>query len=76
MKQRHVKGAREHARATLDWCRIPVGTDFHTLSVAQKDRLEKSADQARYRKPASANGSRLRYFHDLLQRQASLKVQP
>lgn len=75
MKQRHVAGAKSAACATLEWCGINRGADFHTLSSDQVDMLIRAADQDRYRKPPRANGSRARYFHDLLQRRAR-RVEP
>jgi hypothetical protein len=70
MKQRHAESERLNARATLANLNIAVGQDFHTLSSSQVDALLCEADRARYRKPANANGSRARYFHDRLQRRA------
>ena len=64
---------RAEARATLARLGIPRGEDFHALCTAQKLRLEKEADRQRYRRPKNANGSRLRYFHDRLQRAARQK---
>ena len=70
MKERHAKSAGFHARETLRMCRVSVGADFHTLSTSQVESLIAAADQAKYRKPKNANGSRARYFHDLMQRRA------
>lgn len=70
MKPRHVSAYRMHACAELEWCGIPRGADFHTLSSQQVDKLLEAADQARYQRPPKANGSRARYYHDLLQRRA------
>ena len=70
MRERHVGAERNHARATLQYCRIPLGEDFFTLRRAQVDALIVCADQERYRVPKNANGSRARYFHDLMQRRA------
>jgi hypothetical protein len=55
---------------TLAMCGVPLGTDFCTLRSEQVFKLLEWADQGGYRKPANANGSRGRYFHDLLQRRA------
>jgi len=71
VKLRHREAEGLNARATLGACRIAVGQDFHTLSAAQVDLLLREADHQRYRKPTTANGSRARYFHDLLQRRAA-----
>jgi hypothetical protein len=70
MKPRHIAGERLNARAILASCNIAIGQDFHTLRSTQVDELLRQADLARYYKPANANGSRARYFHDLLQRRA------
>lgn len=70
MKPRHVKAYKTDAVATLHMCNIRVGADFHTLSTSQVDKLLAEADRVKYQKPANANGSRARYFHDLLQRRA------
>lgn len=60
----------EPARATLFDCAIPIGADFHTLGSDQVDRLLDHARMNGYRKPRAANGSRARYYHDMLQRRA------
>jgi hypothetical protein len=70
MKARHVDTERVHARATLAAAKIPLGADFHTLSSTQVAALLVEAGAQRYQKPKSANGSRARYFHDLMQRRA------
>jgi hypothetical protein len=70
MKQRHVEGARSNAREVLRGARIALGQDYHTLSSEQVDSILVEADRVKYRKPPNANGSRGRYFHDLLQRRA------
>lgn len=70
MRDSHKAAYRTAARATLEWCGIPVGADFHTLSSAQVDRLLACADREGYRKPRGANGSRARYYHDKMQRHA------
>lgn len=73
MKPHHVEAARTNARHTLQLCNIRVGQDFHTLSTRQVDLLLAEADRVKYRKPRNANGSRGRYFHDLMQRRAQAK---
>lgn len=73
MKERHVESERLNAIATLKACGVNVGADFHNLGMSQVDALLVEADRVKYRKPASANGSRGRYFHDLLQRRARMK---
>lgn len=70
MKQRHTEAYRTNSRAILASLRIAIGQDFHTLSSSQVDGLLAVADEHRYRKPHNANGSRARYFHELLQRRA------
>lgn len=73
MKARHADSAGFHARETLRMCRVDIGADFHTLSTSQVESLLAEADRVKYRKPSNANGSRGRYFHDLLQRRARRK---
>jgi hypothetical protein len=73
MKPRHRAAYGVAARATLDMLNIAIGQDFHTLRSEQVDRLLAEADRVRYQKPAGANGSRARYFHDRLQRQAAYR---
>jgi hypothetical protein len=58
------------ARAILANCAVPIGADFHTLPSHKVDSLLAWADKQRYRKSKAANGSRARYFHDMLQRRA------
>jgi hypothetical protein len=64
----------QEAHASLRRCGIPLGTDFHALDRDQTAALATAADAARYRQPRNANGSRLRYFHDRLQRLAALGI--
>ena len=61
---------REKAREVLERVGIAVGEDFHAVSLLKRDELEEWADWVRYRKSKNANGSRLRSFHDHLQRLA------
>jgi hypothetical protein len=72
MKQRHAEAERVNAQYVLKGCRIPLGADFHTLDREQVERLLEEADRTRYQRPRNANGSRARYFHDLMQRRAAL----
>jgi hypothetical protein len=58
------------ARGVLTACGIPRGADYHTLSNSTVESLLMWADHYGYRKPKNANGSRARYFHDLMQRRA------
>ena len=73
MKKRHIVHYRTAARATLENCGISIGADFHALRASQIDALLKAADHAKYKKPPNANGSRARYFHDLMQQRANMK---
>jgi len=59
------------ARGVLDACGISIPADFHALSSGKVESLLAWADHYRYRKPKNANGSRARYFHDLMQRRAA-----
>lgn len=70
MKPKHKPAVGSMARITLENMNIAVGQDFHTLRSEQVDALLAEADRVRYQKPAHANGSRARYFHDRLQREA------
>jgi hypothetical protein len=72
MKIRHIEAYRVNARAILTGLKIGIGQDFHTLSREQVDGLLTEANRVRYQQPKTANGSRARYFHDRLQRQAGL----
>jgi hypothetical protein len=53
---------------------IERGVDFHTLSSTQVESLGYFADLHKYRAPKVRNGSRLRYFHEMLQRKAARKA--
>ena len=57
-----------NSRAILKACGVPIGTNFYTLSASQVTALLEYARG--YRKPKNANGSRGRYWHDKLQREA------
>jgi hypothetical protein len=70
MKERHAAGYALNARETLKALNINVDQDFHQLSSSQVDALLAEADRVRYQKPKNANGSRARYFHARLLRQA------
>lgn len=70
MKPQHVDGARSNARAVLAGINARLGQDFHTLTSSQVTELLVEADRVRYQKPATANGSRGRYFYALIQRRA------
>ncbi len=74
MKPKHIAATALNAQETLKALKIAVGQDFHTLGSSQVDGLLAEADRTRYQKPAHANGSRARYFHDRLQRAARREV--
>lgn len=59
------------ALATLDRLGIPLGADFHALSMDTAEALADEARKARYRPRVDANGSTARCFHSLLQRRAA-----
>ncbi len=61
------------ARRQLSAAGIPIGSNFHALRTDQVSALLAEADLCRYRASKSANGSRGRYFHDMLQRRATRK---
>lgn len=61
------------AHNILHACHVPLGTNFHTLPSATVESLLACANEYDYRKPRNANGSRGRYFHDMLQRRAARK---
>lgn len=60
-----------NARKILADCGISLSSDFFTLAGSQVCRLLEWADTVRYRKPKNANGSRGRYYHAKLQREAN-----
>lgn len=70
MKARHVDAYRTDARAILANINAAIGQDFDTLQASQVDALLAEADIRRYQKPKNANGSRGRYFYQLIQRRA------
>ncbi len=70
MKERHKQSYQFHARETLKMLNIALGQDFHTLASSQVESLLDEAKRVRYQQPKNANGSRARYFHDKLQREA------
>ncbi len=61
---------RGDARDALSRAHVPLGTDFHALSVAQVDALGVEARVLGYRAPRVRNGSATRYFHAYLVRVA------
>jgi len=70
MKQKHAQAYRTDARAILASINAAIGQDFDTLTSGQVDALLAQADIRRYQKPKNANGSRGRYFFQLIQRRA------
>lgn len=58
------------ARAILTVAGCNLEDDFHALHSWKVEALEIQANAYGYRKPPSANGSRLRYWHAYLVRQA------
>ena len=62
---------RHEARTMLETCGVPIGAEYYALRSAQVDALIAMADKYRYCKPRNANGSRSRYFHEMLQRKAA-----
>lgn len=73
MKPDDKAAKRLAAQATLANLHIDVGQDFYTLRLSQQDALLAEADRVRYQRPRNANGSRGRYFHEYLQRLASMQ---
>lgn len=67
---RHAEAHRTDARAILASINASPGQDFHTLTPFQVSTLVELADVRRYQKPRNANGSRARYFYQLVQRRA------
>jgi hypothetical protein len=61
---------RAHALFILHSLNIALGQDFHTLNASNVIDILEFADKAKYRKPKNANGSRARYYFNLLQRRA------
>lgn len=73
-----MKSNKAISRANADLAakhQIPLDVDFHALSSATVERILAAADEARYRKPRDANGSRARHFHAKLQRD-KLRAEP
>lgn len=48
-----------------------IGGDYDTLRFDEKIKLLKASDRYTYRAPKHANGSKGRYWHDRLQREAA-----
>ena len=58
----------DDAANILQACKVPQGSDFHTLRTEQVESLRYYAMLRKYRQPKNANGSRARYFHAMLER--------
>jgi len=61
---------RDTARSIASANHIDLKADFHQLDSAAVERVLIAADEYRYRKPMNANGSRARYFFEMLSRTA------
>ena len=61
---------RRHARIVLHRCGIKIGADYDTLNSGTVSDLLEHARTDHYRVPSNANGSKGRYYHDMLQRRA------
>lgn len=70
MKHATAEDNAQDAREILSRIHAERGQDFHTLRSEQVESLLAFADQRKYRKPKNANGSRGRYFYQMLQRRA------
>jgi len=73
----------KRARDILKACGINVAADFETLDASQVDallahlsehRLNKYGPMSKYRQPRGGVSSRVKSFHDLLQRRATFRV--
>jgi hypothetical protein len=73
MKIKHIPSIRLNAIETLKALNLNVNQDFHALRSSQVDALLECAIAAKYQAPFNANGSRARYFHAKLIREAKLK---
>jgi hypothetical protein len=81
MHEGHEKAKRAHE--TLTACGIDVGAGFEALDASQINallahlehhRLNKYRSMNRYRQPRGSANSRVRPFHDLLQRRATFRI--
>ena len=77
----HEKAKRAHE--TLTACGIDVGAGFEALGASQINallahlehhRLNKYGSMNKYRQPRGSANSRVRPFHDLLQRRATFRI--
>jgi hypothetical protein len=78
MHEKHEKAKR--ARDILKACGINIGADFEGLDASEVDallahldqhRLDKYGPMSKLRQPRGGVSSRVRSFHDLLQRRAT-----
>jgi hypothetical protein len=81
MHEGHEKATR--ARDTLKACGIDIGAGFEALGTSQIDallahleqhRLSKYGSMSKHRQPPGSVNSRVRPFHDLLQRRATFRI--
>jgi hypothetical protein len=81
MHEMHERAKR--ARDILRACGINVAVDFEALDASQVDALLAHLDQhllnkygpmSKHRQPAGGVSSRVRSFHDLLQRRATFRI--
>lgn len=70
MQSEKQKVRAQLAAGCLNACGVALGADFDSLRSSTVESLLAWADHYHYRKPKNANGSRGRYFHDMLQRRA------
>ena len=71
MKLRHKQAYNFDAMQILNTIDAAIGQDFHTLSSSQIDSLLEIAKSRRYQPPANRNGSKARYFYQMIQRRAN-----
>jgi hypothetical protein len=73
----------KRAHDTLKACGINVGAGFEALSASQinallehleQHRLNKYGPMSKHRQPPGSVNSRVRPFHDLLQRRATFQI--
>jgi hypothetical protein len=81
MHEGHEKAKRAHE--TMTACAIDVGAGFEALGASkikpllahlEHHRLNKYGSMNKYRQPRGSANSRVRPFHDLLQRRATFRI--
>jgi hypothetical protein len=81
MHEGHEKAKR--ARDTLKVCGIDISAGFEALGASQinallahleQHRLNKYGSMSKHRQPRGGANSRVRPFHDLLQRRATFQI--